>query len=634
MQVVATAGHVDHGKSTLLRALTGMEPDRWAEERRRGLTIDLGFVWTEFETDAGRLTVAFVDVPGHERFIANMLAGAGAVPRCLFVVAADDGWSNQSQEHQEILDLLAVEPVAAVVTKADTVSDERAGEVMDDLRRRLTGSSLHGAPVLAVDGISGRGLEDLRVTIGRQLGRVNPPEDRGRPRMWVDRAFAVAGAGTVATGTLAHGSVAVGDEVAVMPGHRRARIRGLQSLGQQIDRCGPGSRVAMNLAGIAHHDIQRGDAVVGSEGPPLDDAWRDSSEIDVWLRALPDHEIGTRGAWHLHVGSAETVAEVRPLLGAPARDDAPCLARVRLDRELPLVAGDRFVIRDAGRRATSGGGVVLDPAARGARGVDARLERAAVLETVLDALNGGGAPRDVLAALVVATGGARPLDEAHSSAGLLPGRGLPAGVIAIGSHLADAAHVTGWAEEVHRRSNTAHAEDPSGRGLTRDELARTARDAGCPPALAPELVDHLAATGRLVRSGSRYLLAEHADAGDEAGRRRRRSLMAALEDDPFTPPPLTRAASEAGLDHEEVNRLVHEGEIVLCGSVAFSRSALDEAVRRLRDLEDRVGPFTTAQARQTLGTSRRYAIPLLEHLDSQRITAFDGTTRRLRQYGS
>ncbi|MGH3442978.1 MAG: GTP-binding protein, partial [Nitriliruptorales bacterium] len=246
MRVVATAGHVDHGKSTLLRALTGMEPDRWEEERRRGLTIDLGFVWTDLDTPAGPLTVAFVDVPGHERFVANMLAGAGAAPLALFVVAADDGWAAHSREHLDILDLLGVPAAVVAITKLRIAGDERAREVATDVGRRLAGTSLDGAPIMIVDGVSGEGVDGLRDQLSARLAATPDAPDRDRPRLWVDRAFTISGAGTVVTGTLAGGALQVGQELALLPLGRTTRIRGMQALGKPAERVDPGARVALN----------------------------------------------------------------------------------------------------------------------------------------------------------------------------------------------------------------------------------------------------------------------------------------------------------------------------------------------------------------------------------------------------
>jgi selenocysteine-specific elongation factor len=623
MQVVGTAGHVDHGKSTLLRALTGMEPDRWEEEQRRGLTIDLGFVWMETTTSAGDpLTIAFVDVPGHERFVGNMLAGAGAVPLALFVVAADDGWSAQSQEHLEILDLLRIPAALVAVTKAAAVGTPRAEEVARDVESLIAGTSLDGAPVTVVDSLTGQGIDDLRETLVRRITELPRPADIGRPRLWVDRSFTVSGAGTVVTGSLAGGVISAGDELRLLPSDRRIRVRGLQALGQPVSSAEPGSRLALNLAGVDQDEVGRGDAVV-STGEP----WHTTSAADAWLRALPGCELGRRGAWHLHVGTAQRVVEVRPLLGEPVAHGAPGHVRLLLDRPLPLVSGDRFVIRDAGRRETAGGGVILDPdPPPGHRGPEARLARAEDLDLLVDAQT----PEPRLTGLVHAYGGAVSTDRARASAGLSRSSPVPRGFAEIAGHLLTADAFDRLVQAIVEAADSAHTRDPTGPGSTRDALAEAAQAAGSPAALAAGLVDSLVTEGRLARRGSAYTLAEHADTRDAARRDREQELLAILDADPFSPPLLEEAAAKSGLRHEEVNALVTRGEIIDCGEVAFSSTAFQSAVERLANLAGRTGGrFTTAQAREELETTRKYVIPLLERLDTLGITDFDGQTRAI-----
>jgi small GTP-binding protein len=369
-RVVTTAGHVDHGKSTLLRALTGMEPDRLDEERRRGLTLDLGFVWT----DLGDQRIAFVDVPGHERFVGTMLAGVGATPAALLVVAADDGWSAQSAEHRDVLDLLDVPAVAVAVTKVDLVDADRVAAVVEEVAREVAGTSLAGAPIVEVDAVSGRGVEELGASVADRVAALPAATDVGRPRLWVDRSFAISGAGTVVTGTLVDGSLQVGDRARVLPAGQEVRIRGMQSLGEPVGSIGAGSRVALNLVGVSHQEVTRGDTVVGGAGP-----WRASREADLWVRTLEGQQLDRAGAWHLHVGTARTTCRALPTTGSiePGSQGA---VRVLLDHPLALVAGDRVVLREAGRRATVAGGRVVDPAPRHRpRGREERTAHAAAI---------------------------------------------------------------------------------------------------------------------------------------------------------------------------------------------------------------------------------------------------------------
>ncbi|MDX1657516.1 MAG: selenocysteine-specific translation elongation factor [Nitriliruptorales bacterium] len=619
MHVVATAGHVDHGKSTLLRVLTGMEPDRWQEERDRGLTIDLGFVWTELDGEDGDpLTVAFVDVPGHEKFIANMLAGAGGVRHVLFVVAADDGWSAQSQEHLDILDLLDVHRGVIAITKTDLTGEERAHQVADDTRQQVAGTGLADAPLVLTDALAGRGIEELAGVLHQQLASAPPPPDRGRPRLWVDRSFTISGAGTVVTGTLHGGGLATGDEVRLLPAGQRARIRGMQSLGETVESAGPGTRVACNLGGISTDAVSRGDAVVGTAAD-----WLVTEAVDTWVRALPGTEIDQPGAWHLHAGSAEVVCTVHPLLDEPIAGGAEGWVRLELDAPLPLASGDRFVLREAGRRATVGGGEVVDPdPGERVRGSDRRLERTDALERVL-------LSDDRLTELVAASGGARPARRARAAAQLPPGHELPEAIHDLGEHLVHEAALTRWRGMVEEQLRSHHEAEPDSPGRDRVRLARSLEQRGCSRDLAPHLIDHLVDAGVLHRSGSNVALATHADRIDAAAEQRASALVEILGEDPLSPPKLDEAAARAGVGYQELQRLEQEGRIVRCGEVAFTRAAVDDAVARLEELYDEVGAFTAAQAKDAWGTTRRYAIPLLEHLDAVGVTDFDGRLREL-----
>jgi len=356
MHVVATAGHVDHGKSTLVLALTGMDPDRFAEEKARGLTIDLGFAWTDLPS--GR-EVAFVDVPGHVRFVKNMLAGVGAVDACLFVVAATEGWKPQSEEHLRILQLLGIAHGVVALTKVQSLADDdERGLARLDVADRVAGTFLEGAEVVGVDAVAGSGVGELRAALDRLLAHTPNAADHGKPRLWVDRSFAVKGAGAVVTGTLTGGALAVDDEMVVLPARQRARVRRLQSHLTSIDVAAPGRRLAVNLAGISHHDVARGDALV------RDGQWTSTAAFDASLSVLPalDHDVSRRGAYHAYVGSGEHAVRLRVLTGEAIPPGGSAPVRVHLPVALPLAPGDRFVLRESGRSETVGGGEVTDVA--------------------------------------------------------------------------------------------------------------------------------------------------------------------------------------------------------------------------------------------------------------------------------
>ena len=368
MQVVATAGHVDHGKSTLVRALTGMEPDRWAEERRRGMTIDLGFAWTTLPSGA---EVAFVDVPGHERFVTTMLAGVGPVPAVLLVVAADEGWMPQSAEHVDALAALGVRHGLLVVTRSDLLEPELARE---EALEHLEGTPLAGLASVCVSAATGAGLDDLRAALDDLAAALPVPDPGADVRLWVDRAFTIRGAGTVVTGTLPAGRLRVDDELELLSGEhgtRRVTVRGLQSLGQPHEKVAGVARVAVNLRGVPREAVVRGDVLL------TPGAWRPAAELDVRL-------VGVRGTapdlddlpeqLTFHAGSAAVAARVRPLGGD--------LVRLRLRHPVPLRVGDRAVLRDPGRRRVAAGVTVLDVAPPPLRRRGAAARRAVELADV------------------------------------------------------------------------------------------------------------------------------------------------------------------------------------------------------------------------------------------------------------
>jgi selenocysteine-specific elongation factor len=353
--VIATAGHVDHGKSSLVLGLTGTDPDRFAEEKRRGMTIDLGFAHTRLPDGT---EISFVDVPGHVRFLRNMLAGVGGVNSCVFVVAATEGWKPQSEEHLRILEILGLQSGIIAVTKVDLVDEDLRELAILEITERVAGTFLEGAPVLSVAAPSGVGITEVQTALSDLVQRVAKPSDLGRPRLWVDRVFAAKGSGTVVTGTLTHGSLSIDQQVLVEPGSRPARIRSIQTHGAAVDQIGPGHRVALNLSGIGHEEMSRGDVVV------LPDTWWLSSRVDARLDVIPalTHSVSRRGAHLAYIGSRELPVKVR-VLGpdtiAPGDSHA---VRLHLPVAIPLMPGDRFVLREAGRDETIGGGEILDVA--------------------------------------------------------------------------------------------------------------------------------------------------------------------------------------------------------------------------------------------------------------------------------
>lgn len=548
MYVVATAGHVDHGKSTLVERLTGMWPDRLAEEQRRGLTIDLGFAWTTLD---GR-EVAFVDVPGHERFVANMLAGIGPVPAVMFVVAATEGWMPQSDEHLDALRALGVRHLLVVISKAD-IADPAAA--LGQVRERLP-----DAPV-----VIGTDLEAVRAAVVSLVDGLPAPALDADVRLWVDRSFTVRGVGTVVTGTLAAGTLRVGDELE--HGGQRVTIRGLQSLGRDRREVGAIARVAVNLRGVDRHQIARGDTI------RTPGAWLDTTEIDVLLRES--------GELHrqlvLHIGSAAVPVHVRPL-GAKG-------ARLRLPRPLPLRIGDIGLLRDPGEHRIAAGIEVLDVRPPALRRRGAARERGDEL----------------------ATGRVRPPPCARVTE--LRAMGFDADGTRVGDWAVDDEW---WAQR--RRQMTAALDDwTAGHDVAAGMPLEVLRQQAGLPA-AELLLSLLDGTGLQVVDGVvRRPDAELPARVDKAVRTVEEWLAA----EPFRAPEADELA-DLNLGPRELAAAVRSGRLSrIADGVVLGPDAVDRAAEVLATLPQ---PFTVAEAKRALNTTRRVAVPLLERLDAGKVT--------------
>jgi selenocysteine-specific elongation factor len=604
MHVIGTAGHVDHGKSALVQRLTGIDPDRFAEEKRRGLTIDLGFAWLPLPS--GR-EIGIVDVPGHERFIKNMLAGAGGVSICLFVVAANEGWKPQSAEHLSVLDVLGVRHGVVALTKADLVDDDLLELATAEVEEHIANSSLAGARIIPCSVVTGMGLDDLVAELDSLVTSVPPAPDRGRPRLWIDRVFTISGAGTVVTGTLVDGSLAAGDEVEVVgPGsrrERRARVRTIQSHKKEVSSIEPGNRVALNLAGMEKAAAERGDAVVHPG------TWSRTARLDVVVRVLPssisgrEHVLTEKGSHLLYVGSAETPVRLKLLDADELKPGSSGYAQAVLRDPLPLGRGDRFVLRDAGRVLTFGGGEVLDPAPPPARRNDP--DRLALFRA-LD----GADDRAALRALVDAAGEMK-VDVARARTGTAEADGVEA----LGPLLVSAARLDALKDEARSVLARYHEAHPLERGMPRELMRNTL-------GLEPDVFDALGArlddvveSGRVVHLGSHRVLL------DPEQKRAHDDVLQKL--DSFSPPP----PKELGVDMGLLRSMVEAGELVPIGDFYFTAERARAARALVRAAIDERGPLTVAEIRDLLGTSRRYAVPLCEWLDGTGATVRRGDVR-------
>ncbi len=564
MTVIATAGHVDHGKSSLVLALTGIDPDRWAEEKRRGMTIDLGFAHTELPSGQA---VSFIDVPGHIKFLRNMLAGVGAIDGCILVIDAKEGWMPQTQEHFEILKLLGINRGIVALTKVDLIDTELEQARRKEISAKLNGSFLETVPVIGVSTVSSRGLDEIRIALDELLSNSqgsSAPRDRGRPRLWVDRSFSARGAGTVVTGTLIDGSVKLGDDLVIVRTKKTARVREIQQHDLSVNELKPGHRCALNLLGVSHDEIFRGDVLVKSG------QWLSSKIFDASLTIVPniEHRVTRRGSYSIYIGSGEFSAKIRLIGARQMTADEKGLVRIALQTEIPILPGDHYVLRESGRQQTIGGGEVLDidpvmrlSKARPDRSIDRVIgERKWITTKDLELLTG-----ETRKAII-------------------------------------------------------------GNWLTTPELLDAKRK---------ELAIKIAKNGESLevsrlKDYEQAVLTSLPDVVVEMGRARLKGALSITEH-PYVglfaksgvTPPDTKS-----LDRNIVRQIVQTGLFVDIDGTVFHISALETARQIvLKILQSSPQGFTVSQFRESMGITRKHAVPLLEALDRRAITKRFGDLR-------
>jgi selenocysteine-specific elongation factor len=594
MPVIGTAGHVDHGKSTLTLALTGRDPDRWEEEKRRGLTIDLGFAWTSLP---GGSEVSFVDVPGHERFIKNMLAGVEAIDVALFVVAADEGWKAQSEEHLAVLDLLEVRHGVVALTKIDRVDGDTADLVRIDIEERLLGTTLEGAPIVGVSAITGEGVEPLRALLAAAIRAANP-RSNGRPRLWIDRSFSIVGTGTVVTGTLLGAPLEVGMTVEIWPaeggvGASAARIRSLESHETRMEKVDPHRRVAASLVGVERDQTSRG-SMLGLPGE-----WQPTRRFLATIRH-PRHVdgIGRRNALQLHIGSGAWPVRARQL----SENALLC----ELNTELCLQVGDRFILRDTGRRAVVGGGKVLDPAPT-TRGGTIR-QSAEELTKVLEA-----GPDQIADTLLSVRKSASPTTlRAHS------GGGRPLQAVTVGDLLLHADEARRLTSSLMDLVLTFHEQNPMRPGAPAALLASRI-------GVSPAVVEALARTEpQLEVEHGVVSHRDRAKAADPTSTPQWQRARQLLEADALAVPRI----GELGLEPELFHALVRAGALI---KISDDLAYLPDQVRSLLSvLANMPSEFTVSDFREAAAITRKYAVPFLEWADLQGKTLRRADTRTVR----
>jgi len=556
MTVIATAGHVDHGKSSLVQSLTGTDPDRLEEEKRRGLTIDLGFAHTVLPSGA---ELSFIDVPGHVKFLRNMLAGVGGVTACVFVVAATEGWKPQSEEHLRILERLGIKNGIIALTKVDLVDGEWLELAELEVAEHVAGTFLEGAPMLSVSSITGAGIDEMRVALDDLIARSSAAADRQRPRLWLDRVFAAKGSGTVGTGTLVGGTLRNDQLVSIEPGGHSARVRAIQTAGQTVDEIGAGNRVAVNLAGVDHNDLKRGDAVIEP------DRWRLTSRFDASLRVLDalDHDVSRRGAYVAYIGSGEYAVKLRVLGVEELSPGSTGAVRLFLPAAVPLLPGDRFVLRESGRDETIGGGEVLDidPVLRASRAApDRSIDR------------------------LVSERGWLTIDEIEQLTGEVVDP-------VIGEWVTSPESLAELVETVIARVEES---GPAGVDLAAfDDRERAVL----------LTLDEVVVTAGLVQP---------ADAIDPY---EDHPVLAELLGGGFMPPSL------ADVDRNDLRELVRRGHVIQRDGIGFHRDAIEAAGYVAAELlAEHADGFTVAQFRDATGASRKYVLPLVAELDARGVT--------------
>ncbi len=623
MYVIGTAGHVDHGKSTLVQALTGINPDRLKEEQEREMTIDLGFAWLTLPNGQ---SVGIVDVPGHIDFIENMLAGVGGIDAALFVIAADEGVMPQTREHLAILDLLGINGGVIALTKIDLVNDpEWLDLVSTEVAETVSNTVLADAPMVPVSARTGQGLNELLNALQTCLAGRPPRPDLGRPRLPIDRVFTMTGFGTVVTGTLSEGTFTLGQEVEIQPQGLRARIRGLQTHKRKIERAVPGSRVAINLTGVSPADLKRGDVVT------LPGVLRPTQLIDVRFRHLPDapRPLRHNAEVKFFSGAAEVVARVRLLGDDSLAPGESGWLQLRLARPLALAAGDRFILRATSPPATIGGGTVVDPHPprrhrRFQPEVIARLEalvQGTPAEALLQTLEQAGIAQasELLRRLPL---GGEGQAQAALDALLQAGR-----VIALtGSQDPFLASRLIWerlAGEMHTALAAYHRAHPLRRGMPREELRSRLR---LEARAFQAVLGHAVAQGRIVEQGAVVRLPDFAPHLTAEQGLQAEAFLAACRREPYATPSVKEAAAHLGPD--VLQFLIEHGRLVqVSDEVLFLPETYQAMVAGVRRYIEEHGSITVAQARDLFNTSRKYVLALLEHLDRAGMTQRVGDVR-------
>ena len=556
MHIVATAGHVDHGKSTLVKSLTGSDPDRFIEEQIRGLTIDLGFASTTLSSGD---VLSIIDVPGHVRFLKNMLAGVGSVQTCLFIVAATEGWKPQSEEHLRILELLGFKSGIIVVTKIDQADDELTELSLLEIKEKVQNTFLENAPLVKTNALDGTGIDTLLEELSKLVSKEHEPEDHERPRLWVDRSFSIKGTGTVVTGTLSGGSFEIDDDLEVWPLGEKVRIRGLQSHHLDEEKIQPGSRCAVNITGLSSTDISRGNVLIKPK------QWHLTKMLDASLKVLDDldHHVSRRGSFVAYFGSGEYPIRLRILGPNSIKPGSTGLVRLFTSKPLPLLPGDRFILRESGREETIGGGEVLD------------------VDPIIKASK---AKPDRSITRVIKERGWIDVGELK----LLTGETIEPSV---GNWVVNPENLQTAIKEIKKLAESA--------GSSGIELSILDEKQRLTVSLVEEVIID---SGKLKLAKYKDLTSNH-------------PFVEKLEISLFAPP------DPLDISRSELREMIHKGVVIEKDGIFFSSTAIEKAaLLAAKLLQSTPQGFTVSQFREAAGNTRKHALPLLNYLDENGIT--------------
>jgi selenocysteine-specific elongation factor len=620
MFVIGTAGHVDHGKSALVKALTGIDPDRLPEEKRRGMTIDLGFAWLPLPDGT---EVGIVDVPGHERFVKNMIAGVGGIDAALLVIAADDGWMPQTQEHLEILELLGVKEGIVVINKIDLVKEDWLNLIEDDIKNKLKGTPFEKAVVVRTSAIQRTGIEELSNQIQNLISRLKTRKDVGKPRLYIDRVFTMSGMGTVVTGTLIDGSFKVGQEVEIAPEGIKTRIKNLQSYKKQVEAAGPGTRVAMNLIGVEKEKIKRGEVVINPGTAIL------TNFLDVKVTVLPDASFGLKHGSDLlfMLGTSEILARIILLNADQLKPGQGGFARFKLKESVLARVGDHFILRLPSPPKTLGGGVVLDifPSKLKRKDNDlviflSRRENLDIPELILTELK----KVDFLPGEELFKASIFGSEEIESALALLEGREE---LVIKKNMVIDKARWDRLLNQILERVKKEHSDKPFTHGLRISDLSAKLQ---FKEKLISEGVEYLLSTAKLIQKENYLALPEHRPQLAEKQSPLAQAILKKFEDNRFAPPTKGELLEENPDYHKILIYLLQQGKLVeLKEGILYRKEDFEEITQKIKEFISANGPSTVSQIREHLNITRKYAVPILEKLDELGITRREGDKRML-----